>query len=196
MVKRNHANKRRGPKRYKTSTIPVEYVARGVLSPASTVTVKQDNFPSLVKGSPFRIGIVVIQFSAVDVATANKQTFGNVLLQCRQLQSTSTIKSSRTVMAGTNPKSLRFRGTNLLYPAGYSGSVIAIDCLCPSVGSEIGCWFHLSIKFLCKPTFESETCPTLYCYPTSDDFTKREKPPDDDDSQSLCSSFSKSIKLE
>lgn len=161
------------------ANIPADLFITGHMriSPANTVSF---GLGSLPKGCtpPFRILSVDVTFAAVDVATANTERYGPVLLQVRQqgyLPSTTkaldgeTIKACAPIMAtGALPKRLRFRPRRIVYPSHYAGSAcIAIDCLCFKEGSEIGADMHYKISFQKVKTFEAESCPsytiTPYC---------------------------------
>lgn len=155
---------------HRSSEFTAELVGTAQVSPASTVAFSWDNLPKACQKASFRLITARFQFASLDVATANKVLAGPSIVQIRQQDSASqsstssgtTIKSSPLVMVGPQPKVVNFRGVNHLYPEGYRGSnFLAVDCLCPKSGYEIGALFTYQLKFCVYHTSQNEACPAL-----------------------------------
>lgn len=154
------------PKRRSTARLLTEMTGRSVLSPASSLVIGWNNLPEACKICAFTIAKVVITVSAVDTATANKQTFGSCLTQIRQLspyapsdaKSGNTIKSSKLGMSGPSPKTYYFRPLQVEYPESFKGDLLSIDCICPQESWEIGALTIFSITFNVKHKSTSEAC--------------------------------------
>lgn len=160
-------------RRRRVSNMHVENaVFLGLCAPATTVTVGYGQLIQYIQGRPFKFLRMTITAASVDVATANKATFGPASFQIRQLvpiatvssttttASTSVIKSTRPYMVGSNPRTFRINLNKFRYPAdGKLDTYLALDCLCFFKGSEIGINYSLTVELQVFHEYESEQCP-------------------------------------
>lgn len=160
---------RNNRKRTSTARSPLmtELVGHAMISPAATVAFNWDNLPEVCRSSPFRLVSVKCEFAAVDTAVLNKVTAGPALVQIRQQEgaaqsstsSGATVKTSPQFMIGPNPKNVFFRCNNYLYPSNFRGSgILAVDCICPNEGYEIGVLMSYSIRIHVFHATQPESC--------------------------------------
>lgn len=164
--------KQRRTRRRRANVHVESAVFLGQCSPATTVTVGYGQLIQYIQGRPFKFLRCTITAAALDVASANKATFGPACFQLRQLVPldtvsastatavTSVIKSTRPYMVGNNPRTFRINFNKFRYPAdGKLDCYIALDTLCLTKGTEIGINYTLTIELQVFHEYESEKCP-------------------------------------
>lgn len=168
MPNRKRARKQR-PRRRIQRAMLAEYNGRSIISPAASLIFGWNDLPEVCKRSAFVIKSITLEASAVDTATANKQTFGSALLQIRQLTpyastddtSATGLKSSKLFMVGQQPKTIHFKPVAMEYPEKYRGKAcVSIDCICPREGWEIGALLVIRMVFDVKHPSTTEACKT------------------------------------
>lgn len=151
-----------------------QYCYIGQLSPATTASIGYGQLIAYLQARPFTFRRITITAAALDVATANKLTIGPAHFQIRQLapipqistttvvKDSSMIKASKAFMVGTNPRTFRFNLNKFRYPSSCKlDAFIAIDCICPAAGYEIGIQYSLTLEIDIYHEFESESCPKV-----------------------------------
>lgn len=152
----------------------------GQISPSTTASIGVGQLNPYIQDRPFKFRKVVITAASLDVASANKNTFGPAMFQIRQysnvprvsgtttLQEYTQIKSSRVFMVGPNPKTFYFTPIKYRYPAKCGlETFLALDCLCAVKGYEIGMHFSITIDIQVYHEQESESCPKVMLPMTS-----------------------------
>lgn len=169
--------KRRSARRMSPVHI-TEQTGRFIQSPGTSVIFAWNNLPTICQAAPFTIRSIRITCGAIDVASANKQSFGQATFQIRQISpnaqsktsSGDTIKTSEVFMVGNEPKRFFFKFKGVEYPEKFRGDAcIAIDCICPrqNPGWEIGLNLQWKILYQVRHQSQSEACGELTVIPYS-----------------------------